>query len=42
VIRVHYGNKIIVMPLQPGEEGKRRFDQDVRKILGLPDSQVRG
>ena len=39
--QVRYGNTVIVMPLQPGEQGKLLFEREVKKILKLPDSHVR-
>ena len=39
--QVRYGNTVIVMPLQPGEQGKLLFEREVKKILKLPESHVR-
>lgn len=39
-MRVHYGNVTVVMPLMPGEAGKRDFEAGVRKVLKLPADKV--
>ncbi|GAX84926.1 hypothetical protein CEUSTIGMA_g12347.t1 [Chlamydomonas eustigma] len=38
MIKVRYGQTVVVMPLQPGEAGKKMFERDVKKALNLPES----
>ncbi|GAX73395.1 hypothetical protein CEUSTIGMA_g848.t1 [Chlamydomonas eustigma] len=34
---VHFKSKIYTLDLQPGEEGKAKFEVDVRRLLGIKD-----
>ena len=38
--QVKYGSTVILMPLQPGEQGKLLFEREVKRILGLRESYV--